>query len=159
MCVSGRGEYWLNVFHLVGGMLKLKKKKTNRQSWVHSVNPTLLPQAATTPTQIPVNLGRFYRKHIVEKLPLPHFSLFLFSSSAAVIISSGVIQGVEPGELGLRNPLFHSSGVTTAKASHPSHDHLKRLQMKYPELQQLTCKVNPAKVSKPLTPDSRNPAL
>lgn len=63
----------------------------------------------------------------------------------------GVIPGVEQRERGLRNPLFHSSGVTTAKASHSSHDHLKRLQMKYPESEQLTYKVNPARVSKPLT--------
>lgn len=49
--------------------------KTQRQIWVHSRNPTSLPQPATAPTQIPVSHGMFYRKHIVETLCLPFFLL------------------------------------------------------------------------------------
>lgn len=118
------------------GVCASKWWKKQRQSWVYTKNPTCPSQPATTPTQIPVSLSRFCSACIAEKLP----HSLSFVSSSAVIISSGVILGVEQRERGLRNPLFHSSGVTTAGASHPSNDSFKPSQRKYPEFEQFACK-------------------
>lgn len=118
------------------GVCASKWWKKQRQSWVYTKTPARPSQPATTPTQIPVSLGRFWSECIVEKQPLS----LSFVSSSAVIISSGVILGVEQRVRGLRNPLFHSSGVTTAGASHSSNDSFKPLQRKYPEFEQFACK-------------------
>lgn len=66
--------------------------KLNTQQKSHSAPPTYRR------THIPVSLSRFYRKHIVEKLPLPPLFLLPFVFLSAAIISSGVIPGVEQRE-------------------------------------------------------------
>lgn len=87
------------------------KVKAHRQSWVHSRNPTSLPNLPPHPPKSQSATVGLLESILGRSCISPSFS-FPFVCFSAVIISSGLMLGVEQREQEYGNPIFHSSGAT-----------------------------------------------
>lgn len=86
--------------------------KTHRQSWVHSRNTTPLPNLPLHPSKSQSAAVGFIESILGRSCISPSFS-FPFVCFSAVIISSGLMLGVDQREQEYGNPIFHSSGATS----------------------------------------------